>query len=337
MLRKEILGAIAGASFDFDDLGLRVFAHQYRHCAVYRSFCDRRGANPAAVLSWREVPPLPVEAFKHARVYSGEGEPVHFFQTSGTTAGGERRGIHWFSSLDLYAAALQPAFKRYVLPDRPRIRMMLLAPPPRIAPHSSLSWYLERLMENCGAPGSEWYVDGDGLRLDALRAAIAAADEAVALLGTAFAFVHLADAGIAASLPPGSRAMETGGFKGRSRELSMSELHGLIKDRLGVSAVINQYGMTELASQFYGNETKRGPAWARVRMLDPDTLTEVEDGRPGLIAVTDLANLDSCAFLVTQDLGIRRPDGSFAVLGRAPGAEARGCSIAMDQFLQGVN
>ena len=324
MLRQEIQSALRGESFDFEDLALQVFAYQFERCGPYRSFCQRRGARPDTVSSWRDIPPLPVEAFKHARIFSGEGDPAHFFETSGTTGGAERRGRHYFGSLDLYAAALKPAFKRYVLPDRARIRMFMLAPPPSIAPHSSLSWYLEQLLQAYGAPDSGWYVDDQGLRLDALPSALAGARGPVALLGTAFAFVHMADAGLTAVLPPGSRAMETGGFKGRSRELAMADLHRLIRETLGVSAVINQYGMTELASQFYGNEQKRGPAWLRARMLHPDTLAEVDEGQPGLIALTDLANLDSCAFLLTQDMGIQHPDGSFTVLGRVPGAEARG-------------
>jgi hypothetical protein len=335
-LFAEIEGALRGAAFDFDDLAVRLFAYQYERCAPYRAFCDRRGCDPSTVRWWREIPPLPVEAFKHARIYCGDREPAQWFETSGTTGAG-RRGRHYFATLDLYRAALLPSFKRYVLPDRPRIRMLMLAPDPAAAPRSSLSWYLGQLMAAYGAPGSGWYVGPDGLLLEELARDLDGAEEPVALLGTAFAFVHLLDAGLTVSLPPGSRAMETGGFKGRSREVPMAELHGSLREQLGLGAVINQYGMTELSSQFYGTEQKRGPAWARVRLLDPETLAERADGEEGLIAVTDLANRDSCTTILTQDRGVRYPDGSFTVHGRLPGSEARGCSLALDQFLQGVN
>jgi hypothetical protein len=149
----------------------------------------------------------------------------------------------------------------------------------------------------------------------------------------------MADRGLRLSLPEGSRVMETGGFKGKSRAISRAELYGLIRERLGERVVcVNQYGMTEMSSNCYdqtlvsGYPRKAGPAWVQIRMLHPETLEEVPQGEVGVVAVTDLANLYSSAFLLTQDLGVQVEDG-FEILGRAPGAEARGCSIAMDQFL----
>jgi hypothetical protein len=343
VLESELQEIFAGKPFDFGGLALRIFAYQYEHVLPYRRFCDARGKNPATVTDWREIPHLPVTAFKKARIYGGTEPPVQTFLTSGTTQGPEERGAHHFQTLDLYRQAALPVFKRFVLPDRARMPMLMLAMHPTENPTSSLSWYLSQQEEAFGAPGGGWFVGPEGLRAEALAQALQAATEPVALLGTAFAFVHLidwmADRGLRLSLPEGSRVMETGGFKGKSRAISRAELYGLIRERLGERVVcVNQYGMTEMSSNCYdqtlvsGSPRKAGPAWVQIRMLHPETLEEVPQGEVGVVAVTDLANLYSSAFLLTQDLGVQYEDG-FEILGRAPGAEARGCSIAMDQFL----
>jgi len=330
----------AGGNFDFGSVALQVFARQFERCAAYRRFCEARGKTPTTVDDWRAIPHLPVTAFKHARIYSGVGEPAWYFQTSGTTEGPELRGRHYFERLDLYAACSRPVFRHFFLPGVDRIPMFMLAMPPETNPHSSLSWYLRQQEEAFGAPGGGWFVDADGLRVPALIAALRNLEGPVALLGTAFAFVHLVDSGVRLKLAPGSRVMETGGFKGKSREVERGELYSLLSETLGPDAAyVNQYGMTEMSSNCYdqtlltGSRRKAGPAWVQVRMLDPETLAEVPDGTPGLVAIADLANLYSCAFLLTQDVGVKYADG-FEVLGRAPGAEARGCSIAMDEFLK---
>jgi hypothetical protein len=171
----------------------------------------------------------------------------------------------------------------------------------------------------------------------------------VLLAGTAFAWVHWLDAierrGLTVRLPTGSRIMETGGFKGRSREVPRPELYALLTGRLGIPAdhIVNEYGMTELLSQFYepvlregcpgvGARRHVGPSWVRTRILHPETLRELPDGEPGLLAHLDLANLYSVSALLTEDLGVRDRDG-FRVLGRAPGAEPRGCSLVMEELL----
>jgi hypothetical protein len=189
-------------------------------------------------------------------------------------------------------------------------------------------------------------VEGE-LRAEALLAQLAGAATPVVLCGTAFAFVHLLDAlerrGRSLRLPPGSRVLETGGFKGRSREISRDELHAAIETQLGVprARVVNQYGMTELGSQFHDSvlrfpsepRRKLGPPWTRVRLLDPETNEESAPGAAGRIAIFDLVNTGSVFAVQTADLGQRRGDG-FEVLGREAGAEARGCSLAADTMLE---
>jgi hypothetical protein len=202
-----------------------------------------------------------------------------------------------------------------------------------------------------GAPSSleQTYFMRDGaLAADALGQRLAAAGTRPALvLGTSFAFVHLLDALGGARLPlaPGSRVMQTGGFKGKSRQVEAGELRGAIASAFGVEerAVVAEYGMTELSSQFYEATLRSAaaphgvyvePPWARVVPVDPETLVPVSRGEIGIARIEDLMNVDS-AFAVLAADRVRRVDGGFELLGRSPGASLRGCSIAVDEILGG--
>lgn len=339
----------------FDEITLDLFAFQFERCLPYRRFCEARGRTPRSVRGWREIPAVPTGAFKEVALRSFPKErEAHVFRTSGTSTA--RRGALHLDTLALYEASLVPTFRVHVLPDLAngaRIELRILAPSTGEAPDSSLSHMFSTLLPIVGAPGSGFDLRGGridaGLLAGRLRAA-EASGAAVAVCGTAFAFVHLLDAldarGEKISLAPGSRVMETGGFKGRSRELSRAELHSRIEAGLGVpqQRIVNQYGMTELSSQFYDSvlrmpgaeRRKLGPPWARVRLVDPATGDDVASGEAGMIVVVDLANTGSILAVETADLGRWVGDG-FEVLGRAPGAEARGCSIAADEMLAGAH
>jgi hypothetical protein len=330
----------------FEALALALFEHQYAHVAPYRRLCDALGRSPARVARWPEIPAVPTGAFKEARLAGfPEGATVRVFRTSGSTL--ERRGELHLDTLELYDASLLETFPTFVCPDDERIRFLVLAPSSRDAPDSSLSYMFERALERRGAPGSRFLMGPKGWDPDAVIEELSLAAEPLALVGTAFAFVHLLDAlaarGTRLALPQGSRAMETGGFKGRSRELTREELHGGITHALGLGpgVIVNQYGMCELASQFYeptlrtGKPTrsKRVPPWVRTRVVDPSTREDLPEGAAGLLVHYDLANTGSVLAVETSDLG-RLVEGGFEVLGRAEGAEARGCSIAADQLLE---
>ena len=337
----------------FEELALEVFAFQLEHCEPYRRFCSRRGATPESVDDWREIPPVPTGAFKEVALRCFPAErTLRTFRTSGTT--GSARGELHLDSLSLYEASLLPTWRRHLLPDLApggKARILALAPPPEEAPDSSLTHMFACAIAAFGAPGSGFFVAGGALRERELRAALAeAGPEPLLLAGAAFAFVHLLDAlereGATLALPTSARIMETGGFKGRTRTLSREALHGALADRLGVPTgrIVNQYGMTELGSQFYDSvlaepgapRRKLGPPWARVRIVDPEAGGEADEGEPGSIVVLDLANLASVAAIRTADLGRRKGSG-FEVLGREPGAEERGCSIAVDELLGGAS
>lgn len=339
----------------FGELALRVFEYQYARNEPYRRYCDRRGLSPETVSDWTAIPAVPTAAFREAALVCDGTDGVEaVFRTSGTTRGPDRRGVHYVRDLGLYRASATENFRTHTLPEGLRLRMLILALPPARAPDSSLTWMLERVREQMGGQGSDYYVDDGGLRSDDLLAALRAAAEAgepVFLLGTALALAHLldelADGDERLELPSGSRLMETGGMKGQRRELDREEFYRSLVERLGLSIfyIVGEYGMTELCSQFYDNvlrERARArsplrrykvvPPWVRTRVVDPETLEPLPDGRPGLLRHYDLANLDSVLAIQTEDLGVAGPDG-FEIVGRATGAEARGCSIAMDEWL----
>ena len=334
----------------FERLALALFAYQFDANAAYGRFCAARGATPASVGSWREIPEVPTGAFKELPLRCFPAERcVHVFRTSGTALA--RRGELQLDTLALYEASLMPSFEAGLLPDLApdeRLPMLVLAPSPSEAPDSSLSHMFGVMLARRGAPGSGFFLRDGRLDVAALGRALAAAMQAPKLLlcGTAFAFVHWLEAleqrGEQLSLPTGARVMETGGFKGRSRELPREQLYAWLHDRLGVppERCVNQYGMTELASQFYDSvlrdpaapRRKLAPAWTRIRVVDPESGRDVPDGEVGAIRIVDLANTGSVLAIATADLARRSGDG-FEVLGREAGAEARGCSIAADEML----
>ncbi len=358
-LRADLI-ATMGAGVDtplpdahFNDLARRIFEHQSARNPVFARFCDARGVRAGSWSSWREVPPVPARAFRERGLVSrGAAEVV--FRTSGTTSGGASRGEHRVPDLSLYHASLLPNFEAHLLPDGARLPMISLIPSPRAVPDSSLS-HMIGVVEDELARDARYFVGKDG-RLDenGLRSTLREAEargEAVLIVGTAFAFVHLLDS-LAADetrfrLPAGSRVMETGGFKGRTRTVPRDRLYAAIRLRMGIPPrwVVNEYGMTELLSQFYEPVLRgearlhRPPPWVRTRVLDPATLEALPAGREGLLCHFDLANLGSVCCLLTEDIGVepREAEGrGFRVLGRNPGAEPRGCSLAMDDLMSAV-
>jgi hypothetical protein len=302
--------------------------------------------------SWRDVPPVPTGAFKEVALHSFPPDRcLRRFLTSGTST--PVRGALHLDTLEIYEASLLPTFRRHVFPDlRPgeRAAIRVLAPSAEEAVDSSLSHMFAVVLRELGTRDSGFDVEENAIRYDRLFASIeACAGEGrpLALCGTAFAFVHLLDElerrRVRYALPDGSRLMECGGFKGRSREVPRPELYARLESALGIpmEMMVNQYGMTELGSQFYDSvlllpaelRRKLGPPWARVLVVDPETGEPAPPGVVGAIVVFDLANTGSVFAVQTADLGRTASDG-FEVLGREPGAEERGCSIAVDELLR---
>ena len=339
----------------FNELAIELFALQFNHNRLYRKLCEARSVSPSQVSNWQQLPAVPAAAFKELELTSlPEGDRIAIFHSSGTTEQQPSHHFHSAQSLDLYEASVVPWFQAHLGPEaQEKLELVFLAPPPSLAPHSSLVHMLATIRRQIGAPGSQFTgaLDDDGRwtldlpkTISALENAIAA-DRPIALLGTAFNFVHLldrlAELRRRLSLPEQTRLMETGGYKGRSRSLPKAELHQKLTERLGIppTHVVSEYGMTELSSQAYdwkvpapgvqvetAERSFHFPPWARVQIISPETGEEVSEGATGVLRVCDLANLHSVLTVQTEDLAVRRGAG-FEVVGRAAAAEPRGCSL----------
>jgi Acyl-protein synthetase, LuxE len=242
----------------------------------------------------------------------------------------------------LYDAALLAGFDRFVLGDGARLRYLNLVPNPAERGRSSLGYMMARVSEGRGDGRTGWYLRGDELLVGAfegdLREAIAER-QPVCIAATAFALVNLLDAlkeRTHFTLPEGSRVMETGGFKGRTREVNRDELYGSICERFALppEAIIAEYGMTELTSQYYDAAPparhKSAPPWLRARVVGPDRKT-LPLGEVGSLLHIDLANRSSCIAVQTDDLGVRTSDG-LTLLGRGIAAPQRGCSLDAEEL-----
>jgi len=343
----------------FNALALRLFRYQYAHNAAYQKFCASKGGTPATVAEWREIPAIPISAFKLATLAC---EPVEeaaaVFMSSGTTGGAEHRSRHYHPHLDIYDASVRNCFVGTVVPDvAPGALLMLsLFPSAGQMPHSSLAHWLDYVIAQFGAPGSRNVVDDNGLDVGAMTEILreaAGMNTPLCLLGASFSFVHFFDACARAErrfhLPPGSRLMDTGGFKGQSREITRQELYGMAREFLGIPREfsVNMYGMTEHSTQFIdstirdrtrgitGPRHKIVPPWARTRVVDSETLEPLPDGEAGLLLHYDLGNRNSVFAVLSEDMGYAL-GGGFELLGRVKGAEARGCSIAVDELLEAI-
>jgi hypothetical protein len=331
------------ASGSFGALALEAFAFQHQRIAPFRLLCERRGARPGEIADWRAVPAVPALAFKSLALHADQ--PRETFRSSGTTAA--ERSVHHHPYPDLYRATIDQSFPGRALPSAPPVPMLSLVPARELAPDSSLSFMIDHVLRRWGAPDSVTALAPRGVEVARARSWLGAQQRAhrpVLVLSTALALLELLDAldrqGLRFRLPSGSAVFETGGFKGRSRETTRADLLERIGQTLGVppERVVREYGMTELTSQCYtaaldGRDPELfvAPHWVRVRILDPATLAETAPGAAGLVAIFDLANLGSAVHLLTEDLGIAEGEG-FRLLGRAPGAELRGCSLTAEEM-----
>lgn len=336
---------------EFETLALALFTYQVERVAPYRAFAAAQGLPLPARAGG--IPALPVDAFKRARIAAFPRPACRLeFHTSGTTAG--ESGILELDSPVLYDAALESGFQHHVLPDRDRMRMLSLAGTRAAMPHSSLAYMIDRVVARWGAAGSGQFGRDGGVDWRGFAAALRTAEreqEPVCLLGTAFAWVQVLDTcereAFRVRLASGSRVFETGGYKGRSRELSRTALYGGFTAWLGIPAshIVSEYGMTELGSQYYTtglrgvlmNEplapaTWSHPAWLRPRVLHPErgVLQELHaaDGL-GILAHHDLANRGSVAHVLTADLAEVHAS-RFQLAGRCPRAAVRGCGLVYE-------
>lgn len=335
----------------FNDLALRIFAHQLRFNQPYARYCASLGVTPDRFPeSWHQIPPVPSAAFKEAALTTFPPADAELeFHTSGTTA--SESGRHYMETAKLYDASLLAGFDRFMLPDHIQLRYLNLVPNPAQRPHSSLGYMMKRVSGLRGDRCTAWYLDGDELNVAAFTEDIASAvehDRPVCIATTAFALVHLLDAlddRRYYALPNGSRIMETGGFKGRSRVVDREELYSRTAERFGLSrcCIVAEYGMTELTSQYYDDVLLNGrddgcsiryklaPPWLRARVVGPDGDT-LPSGVVGALVHVDLANRSSCLAVQTEDLGVQFEEG-LVLIGREAGAQLRGCSLTAEDLI----
>ncbi len=339
----------------FDELARATFAYQLESNAAYARYAASLGVDAAhPPQSWRDIPALPAAAFRDAVLATFEPAAAELtFHTSGTTAAGA--GKHYVERAALYDAALLAAFDRFMLPDGARLRYLNLVPNPRRRPHSSLGYMMGHVSVLRGDGKAAYFLDDD--RVDSAgfaRAATAASREGqpICVAGTDFAFVALLDeleaAGTTLAAAPGSRIMETGGFKGRSRVVERGELYARLERALGIpfASIVAEYGMTELISQFYDTvasrdsqtRVKASPPWLRTLVLDARG-REVAAGEVGFLRHVDLGNRSSAVAIDTEDRGyrVRSADGTegLVLLGRELDAAPRGCSLDAEDLLAG--
>jgi hypothetical protein len=345
------------AAGSFDDLGLEIARYQAGHVAAYQRLLAARRCDVGSAARLSDLPAVPSDAFRLARIAAHpEAEDAAVFRTSGTTS--LSRGMHAMSTTATYEKAALSWGRWALVPDDPaRVTAIVIAEP--AGPHSSLGFMLRLFADRFAqeahfvaqkaGKGGAAAIDVDGLRR-AVAAARTRAGPAV-VMGTSLAFVLAID-GLSAErlvLPPASRVMHTGGFKGRSREGAPADLVAAIADVFAVDprAVVGEYGMTELSSQLYegtlramlGRPAPAGrhgifvaPPWMRVVAVDAETLAAVAPGQTGILRIEDLANVDSAVAIQTADLG-RVRGANVELLGRMPGAPSRGCSLMMDDLL----
>lgn len=303
---------------------LEIFNFQYENVEVYRSFCDGLSVRVETVDTLEKIPFLPISFFKSHHVIHQKTKPQLIFESSGTT--GELTSKHLVADKTVYEKSFRKGFELFYGNISDYVILALL-PSYLERNNSSLVYMVADWIAESQQPDSGFYLN----EIQTLRNKLISLDSAgrkIILMGVSFALLDLAE-----RFPMQLRntiVMETGGMKGRRKELVRAELHDILKTRLGVQTVHSEYGMTELLSQAYsnGNGLFNCPPWMKILIRDPeDPLTLIGHSKNGGINVIDLANVYSCSFIATQDLGKTHPDGHFEVLGRFDHADIRGCNL----------
>jgi hypothetical protein len=342
-LEHNLLSFFRNGPGDFERLALELFAYQYEKNRPYHAYCEIQGIFPETIKRWQDIPAVPVGAFKSTELATFPvGRAAAIFESSGTTR--QIKSRHFLKTLTYYETSLKASFVKEVLPDNATLPILILAPSPAEAPRSSLSWMMDVVKRTYGAPGSVFLVRNgrlDELHLATLLAKAEAEKQPVVLLGTTISFLgffdHAARTGKTYRLPSGSRLMDTGGMKTEKREITRPTFIRQAEETFGLpeNACINEYGMCELSSQFYGRGVSSylaGPPWTRTLVIDPATGRPTPSGTPGLLRHFDLTNVDSVLAVQTEDVGVEDGNG-FILQGRDPAAEVKGCSLSAEAFI----
>jgi phenylacetate-coenzyme A ligase PaaK-like adenylate-forming protein len=308
----------------FEKVALKVFRFQYENNLVYREFCDFLKTNVQKVKSLEQIPFLPIQFFKSHTVVSNENPIQETFTSSGTT--GMATSKHFVTDITLYEESYRKGFSQFYGNIEDYVVLALL-PSYLEREGSSLIYMVEDLIQMTNNSESGFYLHNHEELIEKLTR-LDNSGQNVILIGVTFALLDLNE-----KHPfqlQNTIIMETGGMKGKRKEMIREELHEQLCQGFGVKAIHSEYGMTELLSQAYslGNGVFECPSWMQILVRDTeDALTYVKEGKTGGINVIDLANINSCSFIATQDLGKKNPNNSFEVLGRFDNSDIRGCNL----------
>lgn len=309
---------------EFERLALQVFKFQFENNEVYRAFCNYLGKESENIKKLHDIPFLPISFFKSKKIISTSRPIETIFTSSGTTS--SKTSNHFVNDLSIYEESYVKAFKQFY-GKVDNYCILALLPSYLERNGSSLIYMVQDLIKKSNQSDSGFYLNDLKGLAKTLKSLETSGTKCI-LIGVSFALLDLAES-YSLNLKT-TIVMETGGMKGRRKEMIRSELHEALKSGLGVNEIHSEYGMTELLSQAYstGNGIFNCPPWMRIMTRDTeDPLTLQEHNKTGGINVIDLANINSCSFIATQDLGKTYDDGSFEVLGRFDSSDIRGCNL----------
>lgn len=331
ILKQQIHLLLRGsASVNFEELAIEIFAYQYQNNALYHQFCNLLKKNLSNVTNFYEIPFLPIQFFKNYAIQTNEWQPETIFRSSGTT--GMMQSQHLVRETKFYTEITDFGFQKFY-GDAQDWCILALLPSYLEREGSSLILMVEDFIQKSSYPQSGFFLRNHG---DLVKILLKNKQNNIPtlLLGVSFALLdlgeYLAQQHLAIGFP-NLVVMETGGMKGRRRELTRGELHKQIKENFYIKNVHSEYGMTELFSQAYARQDgifEPIPTLKAFARMTTDPLSiEHEAGRLGVLNLIDLANLDTIAFIATDDLGRVFSDGTFEVLGRLDNADLRGCNL----------
>ncbi|VAV84705.1 Possible acyl protein synthase/acyl-CoA reductase-like protein [hydrothermal vent metagenome] len=309
---------------EFSNMALQIFKYQFENNKVYRSFCDLLYKHPSDVKSIHDIPFLPIQFFKTHQLLSSSNPVKEVFTSSGTT--GQNTSKHYVTDIELYKQSFRKCFNIFYGDIKDYVILALL-PSYLERDGSSLIYMINDMIVNSNQPESGFYLHD----LNALKNVLVnleSQNKKTLLIGVSFAlldFVEMYQLKLNHTL-----VMETGGMKGRRKELIREELHNRLKKGFGVNVIHSEYGMTELLSQAYSKENNRfqTPPWMRVFTRETEDALSIQNyNKTGGVNIIDLANINSCAFIATQDLGRVHDDNTFEILGRFDNSDIRGCNL----------
>jgi hypothetical protein len=323
MITKDEIFQISSKK-EFEKMALKVFRHQYDHNFVYNQFCNLLNKNKSNVKSLTEIPFLPIQFFKSHQVLSSSAPVQQTFTSSGTT--GMTTSQHLVTDTSWYEESYRKAFAQFYgsIED---YAVLALLPSYLDRQGSSLIYMVKDLIDSSNHPESDFYLN-NYTELATKLIELDKSGQNVLLIGVTYALLDLIE--IQKFELKNTIIMETGGMKGKRKEMIREELHQQLCYGFGVSRIHSEYGMTELLSQAYslGEGVFECPNWMYILIRDTeDALTYIETSKTGGINVIDLANYNSCSFIATQDLGKKYPNNSFEVLGRFDNSDIRGCNL----------